>query len=129
MSSKRKIKRILVVDDDPTMTVLLNKCLNDNGYEVTAVTEAVEGLEIAMTKKPDLIILDIMMPIINGYNFCRLLKQEKDQKDIPVLMLTARGQTKDIEIGIEMGAAAYLVKPLNTTELLKIIKVIESSGK
>jgi two-component system alkaline phosphatase synthesis response regulator PhoP len=118
-----------VVDDDATMTVLLSKCLKDQGYDVTAVNEAVEGLEFAMTKNPDLIILDVMMPIINGYNFCRLLKQEEHKKDIPIIMLTSRDQTKDIEIGIEMGAAAYLAKPLNTPELLKIIKVIESSGK
>jgi len=84
MSNKRNIKKILVVDDDPIMTRLLDNCLKENGYEVKAVTEAVEGLEHAMTKKPDLIILDIMMPIINGYNFCRLLKQEEKQKDIPM---------------------------------------------
>jgi len=129
MSDKRSIKKILVVDDDPTLTVLLSKCLKDNGYEVTAVNEAEKGLEYAMVKNPDLIILDIMMPIINGYNFCRLIKQEEAQKNIPIIMLTARDQTKDIEIGIEMGAEAYLAKPLNTTELLKLIKVIESSGK
>jgi len=70
-----------------------------------------------------------MMPIINGFNFCRLLKQEKDKENIPILLLTARNQIKDIEIGLEMGAEAYLVKPLNTAELLKTIKVIESSGK
>lgn len=129
MLNKRVIKKVLVVDDDASMTLLLSKCLKENGYEVTAVTEAVEGLEIAMTKKPELIILDVMMPIINGYNFCRLLKQEEAQKNIPIIMLTSRNQAKDIEIGIEMGAEAYLTKPLNTTELLKLIKVIESSGR
>ena len=129
MSVHNQIKKILVVDDDPTLTALVGKFLKKNGYEVTAVTEAVDGLEHAMKNDPDLIILDIMMPIINGFNFCRLLKQEKDKQNIPILMLTSRDQIKDIEIGLEMGAEAYLVKPLNTAELLKTIKVIESSEK
>jgi len=129
MSVKHEIKKILVVDDDPTLTALVSQCLKDKGYEVTAVTEAVEGLEYAMKKNPDLIILDVMMPIINGFNFCRLLKQEEKHKNIPILLLTARSQMKDIEIGLEMGAEAYLVKPLNVDELLKTIKVIESSQR
>lgn len=127
MGAKRKIKKILVVDDERTQTVLLSSHLKKNGFDVTAVNEAAEGLEIAMTRDPDLIILDVMMPIINGFNFCRMLKQENDRKDIPVILLTSRGQLKDIEIGLEMGAEAYLVKPLNIDELLKMIKVIESS--
>jgi len=129
MPIQNEIKKILVVDDDPTLTALVGKFLEKNGYEVTTVTEAVDGLEYAMKNDPDLIILDVMMPIINGFNFCRLLKQEKDKENIPILLLTARNQIKDIEIGLEMGAEAYLVKPLNTAELLKTIKVIESSGK
>ena len=129
MSIRNEIKKILVVDDDPTLTALVEKFLKKNGYEVTAVTEAVDGLEHAMKNDPDLIILDIMMPIINGFNFCKLLKQEKETENIPILILTSRNQIKDIEIGLEMGADAYLVKPLNTTELLKTIKVIESSRK
>ena len=127
MPVERKIKKILVVDDDPTLTTLVSKCLETNGYEVTAVTEAADGLDYAMKNDPDLIVLDVMMPVINGFNFCRLLKQEEDKKDIPIILLTSRDQIKDIEIGLEMGAEAYLVKPLNTTELLRTIKVIESS--
>ncbi len=129
MSVRNEIKNILVVDDDPTLTALVENFLKKNGYEVTAVTEAVDGLEYAMKKDPDLIILDIMMPIINGFNFCKLLKQEKGKENIPILLLTSRDQMKDIELGLEMGAEAYLVKPLNTGELLKTIKVIESSRK
>jgi len=129
MSAQNEIKKILIVDDDATITVLVKKFLDKNGYEVTAVTEAVDGLEYAMKKDPDLIILDVMMPIINGFNFCRLLKQDDNKKNIPIILLTARDQIKDIEIGLEMGAEAYLVKPLNTAELLKTIKVIESSGQ
>ena len=127
MNAHHKIKKILVVDDDPTMTMLLNKYLTSSGYEIIAENDPVAGLELAMTRQPDLIILDVMMPMINGYNFCRLLKEEEKQKNIPVILLTSRDQMKDIEIGLEMGAEAYLAKPLNITELLKTIKVIESS--
>jgi DNA-binding response OmpR family regulator len=129
MSIKRKIKNVLVVDDDPTTTVLLNKCLKDKGYEVKAVNEAAQGLEHAITQGCDLIILDVMMPIINGFNFCRLLKQEEDRKDIPIILLTSRDKIKDIEIGLEMGAEAYLTKPVNMEELLRTIKVLESAER
>lgn len=127
MVRKNKIRKILVVDDDRTITVLIKKYLEKNGYEVTAITEASEGLEFAMTRKTDLIILDVMMPIINGFNFCRLLKAEEDSKDIPIILLTSRNKLKDIEIGLEMGAEAYLIKPLNIEELIKTIRVIESA--
>ena len=129
MEGKRKIKKIVVVDDDRTVTVLVKKYLEKSGYEVTAVNEASEGLELAMTRKPDLIILDVMMPIINGFNFCRLVKAEEDCKDIPIILLTSRNKLKDVEIGLEMGAEAYLIKPLNIEELLRTIKVIESGER
>ena len=129
MEGKRKIKKIVVVDDDRTVTVLVKKYLEKSGYEVTAVNEASEGLELAMTRKPDLIILDVMIPIINGFNFCRLVKAEEDCKDIPIILLTSRNKLKDVEIGLEMGAEAYLIKPLNIEELLRTIKVIESGER
>ncbi len=129
MGAKRKIRKILVVDDDRTITALLKKYLEKNGYEVIASNEASEGLELAMTRKPDLIVLDVMMPIINGFNFCRLVKAEEDTKDIPIILLTSRNKMKDIEIGLEMGAEAYLIKPLNIEELIRTIKIIESAEK
>jgi len=129
MLAKGKIKKILVVDDDRIVTTLLSSRLTDNGYEVTEMTDAGEGLEYALKYKPDLIILDVMMPIINGYNFCRLLKEEKGQKDILVVLLTSRNQMQDIKIGMEMGADAYLVKPINMEELLRTINVLESGGQ
>ena len=129
MTKKRKIRKILAIDDDKAITVLLKKYLEKYGFEVVALNEASEGLEYAMTCKPDLIILDIMMPIINGFNFCRLLKAEEDCKDIPIIMLTSRSKLKDIEIGLEMGAEAYLIKPLNVDELIKTINVIAANEK
>ena len=113
-------KKILVVDDDPTQTKLLQGVLTQNGYAITVAQEAADGLNIAIKSQPDLILLDVMMPVINGYNFCRLLKQEK--KHIPVILLTSRDDVDDIKIGKEMGADVYLTKPVDTEILLKELK-------
>jgi len=122
----KEIKTILVVDDDSTQLRLLQDRLGKSGYTVTTACEAAEGLQLAMDTAPDLIVLDVMMPVINGYNFCKLLKNEEDKKDIPIILVTSRDKREDAEIGIEMGADAYLTKPVNVDELLKTIKRIES---
>ena len=121
MPDSQKLKTILVVDDDPTQIKLLEGILTNNGFMLMTATEAADGLQMAMTQSPDLIILDVMMPIINGYNFCRLLKSQERQKRIPVILVTSRDEKKDFDIGREMGADTYLTKPVNTEELLKAI--------
>ncbi len=115
-------KRILVVDDDPVVVHILESRLKDNGYEVMVTQEATNGLEMAMKQFPDLIILDVMMPIVNGYNFCRLLKSQDKHKNIPVMMLTSRSEEQDRRIGEEVGADAYIVKPFNIDELLGTVR-------
>ena len=121
MPDTQKSKTILVVDDDPTQVKLLEGILTNNGFTMMTATEAADGLQMAMTQSPDLIILDVMMPIINGYNFCHLLKSQEIQKKIPVILVTSRDEKKDFDIGHEMGADTYLTKPVNTEELLKAI--------
>ncbi|MGE0268264.1 MAG: PleD family two-component system response regulator [Candidatus Omnitrophota bacterium] len=120
---------ILIVDDDPVEIKLLSKILTEHQYRVTTAGEADLGLQLAMDQCPDILILDVMMPVINGYNFCQLLKNEEKQKDIKVIMVTARDELEDINIGMEMGADAYLTKPINTGELLRTIKVVQSGFK
>lgn len=115
-------KRILVVDDDVTAIRMIEGRLNANGYTVETASDAPQGLEMAMKTKPSLIILDVMMPIVNGYNFCRLLKSDIHHRKIPVILLTSRGEETDIEIGHEVGADAYLTKPVNIEELLKKVQ-------
>jgi len=115
-------RRILVVDDDPVIVKTLEGNLKSNGYEVIVSHDATEGLEKAFKQFPELIILDVMMPIINGFNFCRLLKSQEKHQSIPIIMLTSRAEEEDRKIGIEVGADAYLVKPFNTEELLARIK-------
>lgn len=113
-----KAKRILVVDDDPVLIKLVGSSLKKEGYDVTTAIEAADGLQIAMDQKPDLVVLDVMMPVINGYNFCRLLKAEQGKHGSAIIFLTSRNKKSDINIGMEMGADAYLTKPVNTQELL-----------
>ena len=126
MTDKPKIKKILLIDDDPTQIKFLDKRLKENNFEITTSIDAAEGLKIAMGRPFDLIILDVMMPIINGYNLCRLLKTIDQKKNIPILLLTSRNDLDDIKIGREMGADAYLTKPVSMQELLKTIRVLEA---
>ena len=122
MKPKETRKRILVIDDDPVQTRLLEARLSENGYAVLTATKAADGLQAAMDKYPDLIILDVMMPIINGYNLCQLLKNDEKHKNIPVIILTARDKEKDKEIGRDVGADAYLTKPVDIPFLVEKIK-------
>lgn len=122
MNSPVKISKILVIDDDPVITKLLDAVLKANGYEVEVAHEAPGGLESAMKKAPDLIILDVMMPIINGFNICRLLKSHEKHKNTPIILLTSRAGEDDKKIGHDAGADAYIAKPLDTKILLDKIK-------
>ena len=129
MSDNQSIKKILVVDDDPVQVKLLTDTLTEKGFEIASSIEASKGLQMAMDQAPDLIILDVMMPIINGYNFCKLLKAQDNKKETPIILLTSRDQKEDIEIGMEVGADAYLTKPVNINELLRTINCIAAGQK
>ncbi|MCA9401140.1 MAG: response regulator [Candidatus Omnitrophica bacterium] len=126
MESSSGKKRILIVDDDPVQLKLLEDKLSAQGYEVVPVSEADQGLQYAINSEPDIILLDVMMPVINGFNFCRLLKSEEKQKHIPIILVTSRDAEEDIKIGLEMGADAYVTKPVNFEKLLSTIKIIET---
>lgn len=114
-------KRILVIDDDAGMVKLLETRLTAHGYHVMSANDAATGLEMAIKQSPSLIILDVMMPIINGYNICRMLKTE-EKLTTPIIMVTARVKDEDKKIGKEVGADAYLTKPINMEELLAKVK-------
>ncbi len=118
------MKRILVIDDDLVLIKLAETRLKANGYDVATSTEAAEGLKKAINDKPDLIILDVMMPIVNGYNFCRLLKSQHEHKGIPIILLTSRSGDDDKKIGDEVGADAYITKPFNMDDLLNTVKTL-----
>ncbi len=107
---------ILIVEDEPTLLRGLQDNLEFSGYAVHTATDGEEGLEAARTGHADLIILDIMLPKINGYEVCRLIR--KGGMDVPVIMLTAKGQESDIVLGLNLGADDYVTKPFSIKELL-----------
>ncbi len=115
-------KKILVIDDNPTDLKLITSLLESGGYSVSAVDAAAQGLEMAMFMKPDLLVLDVMMPIINGYNICRLLKNHSDCCKIPILLVTSRSTEEDRKIGEEAGADSYMAKPFDGALLLKTVE-------
>ncbi len=114
MSDKKKI---LVADDDPTVVKFLESILLGKGYEVVKAKDGLEAMVQVKDHKPQLIVLDIMMPEINGYDVCRNLKFDSPYKDIPVLLLTSRDQEIDPRIGQMMGIS-YLQKPVNREAFL-----------
>jgi len=115
-------KRILVVDDEDDLVLMISKALRYKGYEVIIANDGQEGLEKAKTETPDLIILDLMLPRINGYKVCGLLKKDTRYAKIPIILLTAKANAEDIELGEEVGADAYITKPYERDVLLSKIE-------
>lgn len=114
-------KRILVIDDEQDMVYAVRMGLEAGGYEVLTASDGQEGLEKARREMPDLIILDLMLPVMNGYKVCRMLKFDEKYKKIPIIMFTALGQKEDERLGYEVGADAYLIKPFEPEVLLRKI--------
>ncbi len=115
-------KRILIVDDERDLVETITFRLEASGYEVLAAYDGAEGLEKARTEKPDIILLDVMMPKMDGYQVCRMLKFDEEFKNIPIIMLTARGQDMDKKTGTDVGADGYITKPFDSKMLMEEIK-------
>lgn len=115
-------KKILVVDDVPETLLALKIRLQYSGYEVLTAKDGAEGLAMARECKPDLIILDVMLPKMDGFSVCRLLKFDEEYEHIPIIMLTARGQDRDKEIGKKVGADLYITKPYDPKLLLQEVQ-------
>ncbi len=115
-------QKILIVDDEPHIIMLLENRLKQSGYEVSTAADGEEGLEKAKKEKPDLIILDLMLPKMDGYKVCSLLKVDTRYKKIPIILFTARALDSDELLGFECGADAYITKPFDPEELLAKIK-------
>ena len=114
-------KRILVVDDNPHLVDLLRIRLEYSGFEVLTAFDGKEGLDKARNDNPDLIILDVMLPKMNGYKVCRLLKFDQKYKHIPIVMLSSRAKESDAAIGIQTGANEYVFKPYDQKKLIEIV--------
>lgn len=115
-------KKILIVDDEQDIVETLRFVLETEGFECHCAYDGEEGLNKAKEIIPDLIILDVMMPVMNGYKISRLLKFDSNYKDIPILMLTARSQEKDKELGKETGADEYITKPFDIDFVVERVK-------
>jgi DNA-binding response OmpR family regulator len=110
------MQTVLIVEDDPTMLIALRDNFEFKGYKVVTAADGEKGLNAALNAKPDLIILDIMLPKINGYEICRLIREQK--LEMPIIMLTAKGEESDIVLGLNLGADDYVTKPFSIKELL-----------
>lgn len=131
-----KAKRILVVDDEPDVTELLEYKLEQEGYAVDVLNDSMSFVAKVREFQPDLMLLDIMMPELNGLQLCRIARSDPAMKNTPIIFLTAKGEAEDRVKGLETGADDYIAKPFNTKELLlrvgKMLRrgevVSESSG-
>ena len=120
-------KQILVVDDEKHIVRLVQVNLQKEGYEVTTASNGREALEKAASSKPDLIVMDVMMPEMDGFEALGKLKEDAQTSAIPVIMLTAKAQDADVFRGWQSGADLYLTKPFNPVELLSFVKRIFES--
>lgn len=122
-------KKILVTEDSPTILAIVKETLESQGFSVITAVDGQEGLKIAREEKPDLIILDLMLPKLDGYKVCRMLKFDEKYKKIPIVMFTAKAEEADRKIGIEVGADAYVSKPFDPEVLLAKINELLAGPK
>jgi two-component system cell cycle response regulator DivK len=115
-------ERILIVEDDRLSTTLLSDFLNAHGYTVFKTSEGLEAINLARDEQPDLILMDIRLPGINGLDVTRLLKQDDQTKAIPIIAVTAFATAGDEIKALESGCAAYITKPVNVSELLRTVE-------
>lgn len=120
--------KILLVDDEPSIVKMVGRRLEVEGYEVVVAMDGQEALLKIRDQKPDLIILDLMLPKVNGYEICTTLKNNPQTQQIPVVMFTAKTQNRDERLGMECGADAYVRKPFKAQELLEQVQTLLKRG-
>jgi DNA-binding response OmpR family regulator len=119
-------KRILIVDDEPSIIVPLQFLMEQNGYEVAVAFSGEEAMETIAGNPPDLILLDIMLPIIDGFEVCQRVRENPDWNHIRIILLTAMGSDANVAKGLALGADAYITKPFSNSEV--VAKVKELAG-
>jgi DNA-binding response OmpR family regulator len=115
-------KKVLICDDDPVILRLLQVNLEIEGYDVVIAHHGEEAVDKALAETPDLVILDIMMPRMDGYEACRQIRSHDETKEVPIVFLSARAQQSDIDKGRAYGVSDYLTKPFDPTDLLEVIE-------
>ena len=122
MNKNESIKKILMIEDEPAFLRMMKKRLEFEGYEVVSAQNGLDGLSTARRENPDLIILDIMLPGIDGHKVCRMIKSDNNLRNIPVAMLTSRDLEEDAETAKRCGANAFIIKTTRTEIVIDIIK-------
>lgn len=126
MKKKSKIK-ILIIDDDPEDVEITEARLKAHGYNVISTLDGLEGISIVRKQRPDLVLLDIVMPKVDGYAICKILKEDENIKKIPVILFTAKEMISDVEKGFAVGADDYIIKPVDWDRLMgKIEKLLSN---
>ena len=121
--------KVLIVDDDPGIRMLLSKFLQREGYETVMAENGLEGVEFAKKHQPDLIIMDVVMPQMDGLTAARLIKFYKPLSEVPILFLTAKDAEKEIELAQEVRAEVYITKPFDVRQVIQVVKEILSGKK
>ena len=117
-------KKILIADDEPNIVISLEFLLKREGYEIVVAHNGAEALLRVRAERPDLAILDVMMPLRNGFEVCQDLRQDPEFKDIRIMMLTAKGRDTEVSKGMALGADVYMTKPFSTRELVAKVKAL-----
>lgn len=117
-------RNVLIVDDDPNIVLSLKFLIAQQGYEVRTAASGEEALQALGEKLPDLVLLDIMMPRPDGYEVCQIIRSTPEWKDVPVIMLTAKGREVERQRGFEVGADEYITKPFATQDLITKVREI-----
>jgi DNA-binding response OmpR family regulator len=115
-------KRVLIADDEPNIVASLEFLMEQAGYEVKVAANGQEALELAASFRPDLVLLDVMMPGKNGYEVCQSIKSDPATRAVKVIMLSAKGRDIEVAKGLELGADAYVTKPFSTRDLVAQIR-------
>ena len=115
-------EKILIVEDEPNIVVPLQFIMKDNGYDVTVAFSGEEAVDAITESKPDLILLDIMLPGMDGYELCQMIRQNPDWKGIKIIFLTALGREADVAKGMALDADAYITKPFSNKEVVEKVR-------
>ena len=115
-------KRILVVDDEPNIIISVQVLMSREGFDVSIARDGDEALDAIRSQRPDLVVLDVMMPKRNGFEVCEAVRADPDLAAVRILMLTAKGREADFDKGMKLGADAYLAKPFSTRELVQKVR-------
>jgi len=121
--------KILIIEDDPSATSFASYALEQEGCQVLTAANGVEGLKMALEEKPDIIVLDVMLPGMDGFELCHRLRNEASTAKLPIMMLSVKGRESDRDMGLKVGADEYLTKPTDPDELVACVgRLLERKG-